>query len=125
MTRPRVLIADDHKIVVEGLKRLLKPDFDIVGIVEDGRELVTAVEKLRPDVIVVDISMPMLNGIDAVRQIKKAHNRDQGGVSHDAPRCCLCGERLQGRRLGLCLESIRPLMSSLRPSGKRSREELT
>ena len=73
MSRPRVLIADDHKIVVEGLKKMLLPDFDIAGAVEDGRELVTSAEKLRPDVIVVDISMPMLNGIDAVRQIKKVN----------------------------------------------------
>ncbi len=73
MARPRVLIADDHRIVVEGLKKMLHPDFDIAGAVEDGRELVTAAEKLRPDVIIADISMPMLNGIDAVRQIKKVH----------------------------------------------------
>jgi DNA-binding NarL/FixJ family response regulator len=73
MARPRVLIADDHKIVVEGLEKMLRPDFDIAGTVEDGRQLVTAVEKLRPDAIIVDISMPMLNGIDAVRQIKKVH----------------------------------------------------
>ena len=71
MNKPRVLIADDHKIFAEGLKRLLKEDFDIVGVVADGRQLVAAAEKLRPDVIVVDISMPMLNGIDAVQQIKK------------------------------------------------------
>jgi DNA-binding NarL/FixJ family response regulator len=73
MTKPRLLIADDHKIFAEGLKRLLKEDFDIAGVVEDGRELVAAAEKLRPDLIVVDISMPMLNGIEAVRQIKKVH----------------------------------------------------
>ena len=73
MSRPRVLIADDHKIVVEGLKRLLDPEFDVVGAVEDGRELLKAAEKLRPDVIVADISMPSLNGIEAVRQIKKVH----------------------------------------------------
>ena len=73
MTKPRLLIADDHKIFAEGLKRLLNADFDIVGVVADGRELVAAAEKLRPDVIVVDISMPMLNGIEAVRQIKKVH----------------------------------------------------
>jgi DNA-binding NarL/FixJ family response regulator len=73
MARPRVLIADDHKIVVEGLKKMLDPDFDIAGTVEDGRQLVTAAEILRPDVIIVDISMPILNGIDAVRQIKKVH----------------------------------------------------
>jgi DNA-binding NarL/FixJ family response regulator len=73
MTKPRLLIADDHKIFAEGLKRLLNADFEIVGVVADGRELVAAAEKLRPDVMVVDISMPMLNGIEAVRQIKKVH----------------------------------------------------
>ena len=73
MSRPRVLIADDHKIVLEGLKKLLDSEFEVAGAVEDGRELVKAVEKLRPDVIVVDISMPNLNGIEAVRQIKKEH----------------------------------------------------
>ena len=73
MKRPRILIADDHRIVAEGLRGLLEPEFDLVGIVEDGRELLDAAEKLRPDVIVADISMPLLNGIDAVRQIKKTH----------------------------------------------------
>lgn len=75
MNRPRVLIADDHKIVVAGLKKLLETDFDIVGIVEDGRELISAAQQLRPDVIIADISMPMLNGIGAVSQIKKSDKR--------------------------------------------------
>jgi len=74
MKRPRILLADDHKIVTEGLKGLLEPEFELVGTVEDGRALLAAAEKLRPDVIVVDISMPLLNGIDSVRQIKKAHD---------------------------------------------------
>jgi len=73
MSKPRVLIADDHRIVVEGLKKLLSPEFEIAGAVEDGRELVKAAEELRPDVIVADISMPNLNGIEAIRQIKKVH----------------------------------------------------
>jgi len=73
MKRPRVLLADDHVIVAEGLRGLLEPEFDLVGIVQDGRALLSAAEKLRPDVIVADISMPLLNGIDAVRQIKKIH----------------------------------------------------
>ena len=73
MTKPRLLIADDHKIFAEGLKRLLNADFDIAGVVADGRELVAAAEKLRPDVVVADISMPLLNGIEAVIQIKKVH----------------------------------------------------
>lgn len=71
MKRTRVLLADDHKIISNGLSGLLKPEFELVGKVEDGRALVSAAEKLRPDVIVVDISMPLLNGIEAVRQIKK------------------------------------------------------
>ncbi|MBW2149645.1 MAG: response regulator transcription factor [Deltaproteobacteria bacterium] len=71
MKRIRVLLADDHKIVLEGLRGLLEPEFDLVRTVEDGRALVKEAEKLRPDVIVVDISMPLLNGIEAVRQIKK------------------------------------------------------
>jgi DNA-binding NarL/FixJ family response regulator len=73
MIKPRLMIADDHQIFAEGLKRLLSADFDIVGAVQNGRELVSAAEKLRPDVIVADISMPMLNGIEAAMQIKKVH----------------------------------------------------
>ena len=69
--RIRVLLADDHKIVLDGLRSLLKPEFELAGTVEDGRALVSAAQHLHPDVIVVDISMPLLNGIEAVRQIKK------------------------------------------------------
>jgi DNA-binding NarL/FixJ family response regulator len=75
MSKPRILLADDHRIVAEGLRSLLEPEFELIGIVEDGRALLEAAEKLRPDVIVVDISMPLLNGIEAVRQIRKS-NRD-------------------------------------------------
>lgn len=71
MSKTRVLLADDHKIVLEGLRGLLEPEFEVVGTVEDGRALMDAAEKLHPDVIVVDISMPLLNGIEAVGQIKK------------------------------------------------------
>lgn len=71
MKRTRILLADDHKIVLDGLSKLLEPEFELVGTVEDGRALVSSVQKLSPDVIVVDISMPLLNGIEAVRQIKK------------------------------------------------------
>jgi DNA-binding NarL/FixJ family response regulator len=71
MKKPRVLLADDHKIVLEGLKGLLKDEFELVGAVEDGRALVDQAATLHPDVIVADISMPHLNGIEAARQIKK------------------------------------------------------
>jgi DNA-binding NarL/FixJ family response regulator len=73
--KPRILLADDHRIVAEGLRSLLEPEFELIGIVEDGRALVDASKKLRPDVIIVDISMPQLNGIEAVHQIKK-ENKD-------------------------------------------------
>jgi len=69
--KPRILLADDHRLIAEGLRSLLEPEFELVGIVEDGRALLAAAEKLRPDVIIADISMPLLNGIEAVRQIKK------------------------------------------------------
>ncbi len=72
MKRTRVLLADDHMIVAEGLRSLLEADFELVGTVQDGRALLEAAEKLQPDVIVADISMPLLNGIDAVRQIRKS-----------------------------------------------------
>jgi DNA-binding NarL/FixJ family response regulator len=71
VTRPRVLLADDHRVVSEGLKRLLADDFDLVGMVEDGRALVAEARKLKPDVVVADISMPHLNGIDAMALLKR------------------------------------------------------
>lgn len=75
MRKIRVLLADDHRIFLEGLKGLLEPEYDLVGTVEDGRALVKEAERLCPDVIVADISMPLLNGIEAVRQIKKSDHR--------------------------------------------------
>jgi DNA-binding NarL/FixJ family response regulator len=75
MNRPRVLLADDHCVVAEGLRSLLQPHFDVVGIVSDGRELLAAATKLDPDVIVLDISMPSLNGIEAARQMRSAKCR--------------------------------------------------
>jgi DNA-binding NarL/FixJ family response regulator len=69
--RPRVLLADDHRLVAEGLKSLLSAEFELVGVVEDGRALIEAAKKLRPDVIVADITMPHLNGIDALVQLRQ------------------------------------------------------
>lgn len=68
----RILLADDHTVVLEGLRRILdRPEFEIVGAVQDGRALIDAAEKLNPDIIVADVSMPSLNGIEAVRQVRK------------------------------------------------------
>jgi len=69
--RSRVLIADDHNLVAELCKRLLEVEFEVVGIVSDGRALVRAAAELRPDVVVVDVAMPVLNGLDAGRQVKE------------------------------------------------------
>ena len=73
MAKIRVLLADDHAMVAEGLKALLKEPFDLVGVVHDGRALLESAGKLHPDVIVTDISMPLLNGLDAVRAIRAEH----------------------------------------------------
>src|SRR3954449_3390724 len=70
MPKCRVLVADDHALVAHGLAALLKDTFELVGVVHDGRALLEAAETLRPDVIVTDISMPLLNGLDAIRQIR-------------------------------------------------------
>jgi DNA-binding NarL/FixJ family response regulator len=69
--RPRVLLADDHTLMLDGIKLMLQPEFDLVGSVEDGQELLRMASKHKPDVILVDISMPLLNGIDAARQLRK------------------------------------------------------
>lgn len=69
--RARLLIADDHTLVAELCKRLLEPEFEVVGTVSDGRALVQAATELRPDVVLVDIAMPVLNGLDAAQQIKE------------------------------------------------------
>jgi len=72
MKRARVLLADDHRIVAQGLVSLLSPEFDLVGVVENGRALLTTAKELRPDVIISDISMPELNGIEALEELKKS-----------------------------------------------------
>lgn len=69
--RLRVLLGDDHRMFSEALAHLLESQFEVVGIIDNGRELIAAAEKLRPDVILVDISMPGLNGLEAARRIQK------------------------------------------------------
>jgi len=71
MKKKRILLADDHKIITESLKNILEPAYEVVGMVADGYMLVEEAARLLPDVIIADISMPKLNGLEAVRQIKK------------------------------------------------------
>jgi DNA-binding NarL/FixJ family response regulator len=70
-SRTRVLLADDHTLLLEAFQALLAPECDVVGAVTDGQALLEAAARLRPDVVVVDISMPLLNGIDAARRLKQ------------------------------------------------------
>jgi DNA-binding NarL/FixJ family response regulator len=69
--RPRVLIADDHKLVAEACAKLLEAEFDVVGTVADGQALLNGVPELRPDIIVLDVGMPLMNGLEAGKRIKK------------------------------------------------------
>jgi DNA-binding NarL/FixJ family response regulator len=71
MKKPRLLLADDHTLVLEGLKKILEDDFEPVGAAENGRDLLHMAEELKPDVVLLDISMPLLNGIDACKQLIK------------------------------------------------------
>jgi DNA-binding NarL/FixJ family response regulator len=71
MPLPRALLADDHSLILAAFEKLLADECEIVGQVADGRSLVEAAERLKPDLIVLDISMPLLNGLDAGRQIKQ------------------------------------------------------
>jgi len=74
-SRPRVLLADDHQMLLDALKRVVEPRCEVVGMVSDGRALLTAAARLQPDIVVLDIAMPQLNGLDAARHLKPAMPR--------------------------------------------------
>ena len=71
MNRPRILLADDHVILLDAFRKLLEPTYQVVGTARDGRELIDSAVRLRPDVIVADISMPRLNGLDACERLRE------------------------------------------------------
>jgi DNA-binding NarL/FixJ family response regulator len=71
MGKPRIIIADDHTLLTEAFEKLLSPECDVVAKVADGRALLAEVRALRPEVVVLDVAMPLLNGLDAARQIKE------------------------------------------------------
>lgn len=77
LSKIRVLLADDHGDVLDTVARLLVPEFDVVGTVTNGKALLSAAERLKPDVVIVDISMPILNGIEAVRRLMESGSQAQ------------------------------------------------
>jgi len=70
LDRPRIIVADDHDVMLDTVSALLQPDFEVVGTVNNGGDLIREANRLRPDVIVLDITMPVMNGFDAARHIK-------------------------------------------------------
>jgi DNA-binding NarL/FixJ family response regulator len=71
MKRTRILIADDHALICAGFRKLLEPEYDVVGTVGDGHALLRAAVELKPDLVLLDVGMPLLNGLDAARELKK------------------------------------------------------
>ena len=68
-TRPRLLLADDHELLLDGLRKLLEPEFELIGTAADGRAAVREYQRLRPDLLLLDIGLPLLNGIEVARQV--------------------------------------------------------
>lgn len=105
MRRPTVLVADDHAIVTDGLAKILKEaDFDVVGAVRDGQQLLDAATRLRPDVIITDLSMPGLSGLDALARLRAVHVQSKVIVltmHHDAD---LATDAIRGGALGFLLK---------------------
>jgi DNA-binding NarL/FixJ family response regulator len=108
VSRPRVLLADDHRLVAEGLKSLLSAEFELVGVVEDGRALIEAARKFRPDVIVADITMPHLNGIDALAQLRQDDARVRVVFLTMHPEVAYARRALEAGALGYVLKHSAP-----------------
>jgi DNA-binding NarL/FixJ family response regulator len=116
VTRPRVLLADDHRLLREAFTHLLEPDCDVVGAVADGRALLAAAPVLRPDIAVLDVAMPLLNGLDAARQLKRLMPKvrvifltmnEDPAVAAEAFRAGASGYLLKNSAASELLEAIR------------------
>jgi DNA-binding NarL/FixJ family response regulator len=77
MSLPRLLLVDDHRLMLEGLCAILSPQFEIVGMATNGEEALAAAEQLQPDVILMDLSMPVLNGMAATRRLREMNTRSK------------------------------------------------
>jgi DNA-binding NarL/FixJ family response regulator len=108
VSKLRILLADDHQFITEGLKNLLEPVHEVVAIVGDGQALVKKAAELEPDILVVDISMPLLNGIDAVRQIKKDGSKAKVIFLTMHPDVTYASRALEAGALGFVLKHSAP-----------------
>ena len=105
MTRPRILMADDHTMLLDAFRTLLEPEFDVVGTVSDGRKLLEEFSRLHPDVVLLDIAMPLLNGLDAGRQLKAQRKSVKLIYLTMNPNPDLAGEALRLGASGYLLKS--------------------
>jgi DNA-binding NarL/FixJ family response regulator len=119
MKRIRILLADDHTMICDGFRKLLEPEYEVVGSVGDGRALLTAAEELKPDLVLVDVGMPLLNGLDAARQLKKRMPRlkvifltmnPDSDVASEALRIGATGYLLKNSRGDELLKAVREVV---------------
>ena len=106
MKRTKILIADDHTMVIDGLRGLLEPEYEVAGAVNDGRAVLSEVQKLKPDVVIIDISMPLLNGLDCTRQLREAGCTAKILILTMHPDATLAQEALAAGASGYLLKSL-------------------
>jgi DNA-binding NarL/FixJ family response regulator len=120
VAKARVLLADDHTLVAEAFKRLLEPEFEVVGTVGDGRALLRVAPELKPDVVLVDLNMPLLNGLDASEQLKQLLPRtkiivltmnEDAEIAHETMRTWASGYLLKKSAGSELLKAIREVLN--------------
>lgn len=120
MAKARVLLADDHTLVAEAFKRLLEPEFEVVGTVGDGRALLRVASELKPDVVLVDLNMPLLNGLDASEQLKQLLPRtkiivltmnEDAEIAHETMRTWASGYLLKKSAGSELLKAVREVLN--------------
>jgi DNA-binding NarL/FixJ family response regulator len=122
MKRTRILLADDHTMICAGFQKLLEPEFEVVGTVGDGYALLKAAEELKPDLVLVDVGMPMLNGLDAARKLKKSMPKvklifltmnPDSDVASEALQIGASGYLLKNSRGGELLKAVRDVVGGM------------
>ncbi|HTJ87170.1 MAG TPA: response regulator transcription factor [Terriglobales bacterium] len=120
MTRPRIFLADDHTLLVDAFRKLLEPEFEIVGAASNGRDLLANAPDLRPDLVIVDLGLPLLNGMAAGRELKKLLPRtrilvvtvnEDSAVAHEALREWASGYLLKKSAAAELTYAIREILS--------------